>query len=54
MEYYDKLYAYPNEPTSEYTFYLNYEEPVKALREFECYLDEKVAQPGRKSALFGV
>ena len=54
VEYYDKLYAYPNEPTSEYTFYLNYEEPVKALRELECYLDEKVAQPGRKSALFGV
>ena len=54
VEYYDKLYAYPNEPSSEYVFYLNFEEPAKALRELECYLDEKVAQPGGESALFGV
>ena len=54
VEYYDKLYAYPNEPSSEYAFYLNYEEPVKALRELECYLDEKVAQPDGESAVLGV
>jgi len=54
VEYYDKLYAYPNEPSSEYALYLNYQEPVKALRELECYLDEKVAQPSGESAVFGV
>lgn len=54
VEYYDKLYAYPNEPSSKYAFYINYEEPVKALRELECYLDEKVAQPGRESTVFGI
>ena len=54
VEYYDKLYAYPNEPSSDYEFYLNYQEPVKALRELECYLDEKVAQPSGESAVFGV
>ncbi|TGE32250.1 tRNA 2-selenouridine(34) synthase MnmH [Desulfosporosinus sp. Sb-LF] len=43
VEYYDKLYAYPNEPSSEYTFYLNYEDPVKASRELKGYLDEKVS-----------
>ncbi|MBC2722587.1 tRNA 2-selenouridine(34) synthase MnmH [Desulfosporosinus sp.] len=46
VEYYDKLYAYPNKPSSKYAFYINYEEPAKALRELECYLDEKVAQRG--------
>lgn len=45
IEYYDKLYAYPNEPSSEYPFFLNYEEPMKALKELECYLDEQVAEP---------
>ncbi|TGE35200.1 tRNA 2-selenouridine(34) synthase MnmH [Desulfosporosinus fructosivorans] len=54
VEYYDKLYAYPNGPSSEYAFYLNYQEPDKALREFECYLDEKVAQPSGESAVSGV
>lgn len=54
VEYYDKLYAYPNEPNSEYAFYVNYQEPVKALGELECYLDEKVAQPSGESALSGV
>jgi len=54
VEYYDKLYAYPNEPSTDYAFYINYEEPVKALRELEGYLDEKVAQPGGKSPVFGV
>ncbi|MDR3540152.1 MAG: tRNA 2-selenouridine(34) synthase MnmH [Desulfosporosinus sp.] len=54
IEYYDKLYAYPNGPSSEYAFYLNYEQPAQALRELERYLDEKVAQPGGKSALCGV
>jgi tRNA 2-selenouridine synthase len=51
VDYYDKLYAYPNEPSSDYAFYINYEEPVKALRELECYLDEKVAQQGGKSSI---
>lgn len=54
VEYYDKLYAYPNEPSSKYAFYINYEKPEKALRELECYLDEKVAQQGRKSPILGV
>lgn len=54
VEYYDKLYAYPNEPSSEYAFYINNEQPDKALRELECYLDEKVAQQGGKSSIFGV
>ena len=39
VEYYDKLYAYSNEPSSDYAFYLNYLEPEKALRELEDYLD---------------
>lgn len=54
VEYYDKLYAYPNEPNSDYAFYLNYQEPVKALRELEGYLDEKVAQLSGESAVVGV
>lgn len=54
VDYYDKLYAYPNEPSSEYANYINYQEPVKAIRELECYLDEKVAQPGRESPLLGI
>jgi tRNA 2-selenouridine synthase len=56
VEYYDKLYAYPNEPSSDYAFCLNYQEPVKALRELECYLDEEVAQPSGEPepAVFGV
>ncbi|MGI6119923.1 MAG: tRNA 2-selenouridine(34) synthase MnmH [Desulfosporosinus sp.] len=41
VEYYDKLYAYPNEPSSDYVFYLNYQEPKKALKELEGYLDER-------------
>lgn len=54
VEYYDKLYAYPSEPSSDYAFYVNYEEPAQALKKLECYLDEKVAQPGRESELFGM
>ncbi|HEY8875775.1 MAG TPA: tRNA 2-selenouridine(34) synthase MnmH [Desulfosporosinus sp.] len=54
VEYYDKLYAYPNEPNSEYEFYLNYQEPMKALRKLEYYLDNKVVQPNGESAVFGV
>src|SRR5665648_44056 len=54
VEYYDKLYAYPNEPNSEYETYVNYQEPVKALRELQCYLDEKMAKPSGESAVFGV
>jgi len=41
VEYYDKLYAYPNEPSSDYAFYLNYEEPTKALRELESILTKR-------------
>ena len=54
VDYYDKLYAYPNEPSSEYAFYINHQDPVQALRELECYLDEKVAQAGRESPLLGI
>jgi len=54
VDYYDKLYAYPNEASSEYAFYINYVEPVKALKELECYLDEKVALPGGESPLLGI
>lgn len=54
VDYYDKLYAYPNEPSPDYVFSINYQEPVKALRELECYLDEKVAQPGGESPLLGI
>ncbi|MFZ3129753.1 MAG: tRNA 2-selenouridine(34) synthase MnmH [Desulfosporosinus sp.] len=39
VEYYDKLYACTNEPSLDYAFYLNYLEPVKALRQLEGYLD---------------
>jgi tRNA 2-selenouridine synthase len=46
VEYYDKLYAYPNGPSSEYACYLNYEEPAQALSELEGYLDKNVAQLG--------
>ncbi|KGK82883.1 tRNA 2-selenouridine synthase [Desulfosporosinus sp. HMP52] len=48
VDYYDKLYAYPNEPNSKYLYYINYEKPERAIRELECYLDEKVAQQGGK------
>ena len=54
VEYYDKLYAYPNEPSSEYAFYLNFEEPAKALRELECYLGERMTQAGGESAILEV
>ncbi|AET68983.1 tRNA 2-selenouridine synthase [Desulfosporosinus orientis DSM 765] len=54
VEYYDKLYAYPNEPSSKYDFYINHEKPEKALRELESYLDEKVAQQGRESPVLRV
>lgn len=54
VEYYDKLYAYPNEPSSNYGFYLNHEKPEQALRELENYLNEKVAQQGRESFIFRV
>lgn len=53
-EYYDHLYAYPNEPSSEYAFCLSHEEPLKALRELECALDERMAQPDRETPVFGV
>ena len=42
IDYYDKLYAYANESSSEYVYNINYQEPAKALRELESYLDEKV------------
>ncbi|SDG90834.1 tRNA 2-selenouridine(34) synthase MnmH [Desulfosporosinus hippei] len=48
VDYYDRLYAYPNEPNSKYLYYINYEKPERAIRELECYLDEKVAQQGGK------
>lgn len=54
VEYYDNLYAYPNEPSSNYEFYLNHEKPEKALRELESYLNEKVAQQGRESTILRV
>lgn len=54
VDYYDKLYAYPNEPSSEYAFNVNYQEPEKALRELECYLVENVAQLGEESPLLGI
>lgn len=54
VDYYDKLYAYPNEPSPEYSYYINYEKPAKAKRELECYLDEKVAQQSGKSIISGV
>ncbi|AFQ44671.1 tRNA 2-selenouridine(34) synthase MnmH [Desulfosporosinus meridiei] len=48
VDYYDKLYAYPNEPNSNYAYYIDYEKSERAIRELECYLDEKVAQQGGK------
>lgn len=54
VEYYDNLYAYPNEPSAEYDYFLDYREPTKALRELERYLDEKMAYAGRESAVFGI
>jgi tRNA 2-selenouridine synthase len=54
VEYYDKLYAYPNGPSSEYDYFLDYREPTKALRELGRYLDEKMACAGRQSAVFGI
>lgn len=53
VEYYDKLYSYPNEPSSDYVFCLNYQEPVKALRKIECFLDKQMAKLKEESALFG-
>lgn len=43
-EYYDKLYAYPNEPSSDFAHSINYANPDLALRELKHYLDEKVDQ----------
>jgi tRNA 2-selenouridine synthase len=54
VEYYDKLYAYPNGPSPEYDYFLDYREPTTALRELGCYLDEKMACAGRESAVFGI
>jgi len=50
-EYYDHLYAYPNQPSPEYTFCLNYEEPEAAVRELERYLDARVV---RSASVFGI
>jgi tRNA 2-selenouridine synthase len=54
VEYYDKLYAYPNEPSTEYAFYLSYENPAKGLRDLACFLDERVAQPDGESSIHRV
>ncbi|MDQ7096099.1 tRNA 2-selenouridine(34) synthase MnmH [Desulfosporosinus sp. PR] len=54
VEYYDKLYAYPNVPSADYDYFLDYQEPTKALRELERYLDEKMACTGRESVVFGI
>lgn len=43
LDYYDKLYSYPNEKKGDYAFYVDYGEPQKALEELETYLKEKFA-----------
>lgn len=48
VEYYDKLYGYPNEPSLSYEFCLNYEEAELGLRELERFLEYRV--DGRREA----
>ncbi|WP_088225369.1 tRNA 2-selenouridine(34) synthase MnmH [Desulfosporosinus sp. FKB] len=54
VEYYDKLYAYPNQPNAEYNYFIDHSDPTKALRELERYLDEKVADTDRESTVSGI
>ncbi|AFM42130.1 tRNA 2-selenouridine synthase [Desulfosporosinus acidiphilus SJ4] len=54
IDYYDRLYAYPNHPTAEYEYFIDYSEPTKASRELERYLDEKMAYAGREPDVLGI
>ena len=54
VEYYDQLYAYPNEASSEYDHFLDFRKSNQALRELERYLDQKMAGRGRESTLSGI
>ena len=42
-EYYDKLYAYPNEPGGDYAFLVDYREPDLALKHLTKFLDETMS-----------
>lgn len=53
LEYYDALYRYPNEPSSEYAYNICQENPEQAIRELENYLDERMSE-SREASLPGV
>ncbi len=40
LDYYDSLYRYPNEPSSQFEYSIDCSEPDKGLRELEQYLDQ--------------
>lgn len=44
LEYYDKFYSYPNEPSADYVYHVNYQEPGQALKNLERYLEENVSK----------
>lgn len=54
QEYYDPLYAYPNEPSQEYSLSLNQADPVVAMKELEHYLAEHLAATKSGPSVSGV
>jgi len=54
LDYYDRLYAYPNEPSPDYAFCLSQAKPEQAERELARFLDEQVANTNEQSSLSGV
>jgi tRNA 2-selenouridine synthase len=51
LEYYDALYAYPNQPHADYDYSISHEDPNKGLKELEDYLDQRMAEFGTTSLL---
>lgn len=54
QEYYDPLYAYPNELSQEYSLSLDQTDPVAVMKELEHYLAEHLAATEPGPSLFGV
>ncbi|MHB1652775.1 MAG: tRNA 2-selenouridine(34) synthase MnmH [Desulfitobacteriaceae bacterium] len=53
-DYYDPLYAYPNEPSTEYILSLDNTDHAVTVRELERYLDEHMGTSQHRSTLSGV
>jgi len=51
LDYYDRLYAYPNEPSPGYALCLSQAEPEQAVKELAHFLDNQVAHVDEQSSL---